>query len=287
MNTFWNTLYYRTFKTSSKLYLLIAINVIVFLAINIPAVLEQLTMRSDLIASYTYDYLALPSYLPKLLNRFWTPLTYMFMHSGIFHILFNMLWLYWMGQIFEDFLGNKRIVGLYLLGGFAGAALYVASYNIFPAFTESGALLTSSAVGASASVMAIIVAAATIVPEYTISLMFIGPVRLKWLVLIYVIIDFLGITGPNAGGEIAHLGGALIGFIYVKQLQKGNDWIASISSLFKPRRKLKVVSNNKDKHANDMPRQEEVDRILDKISKTGYDNLSKQEKDILFRASKK
>ncbi|MDF2435123.1 MAG: hypothetical protein JWP44_4754, partial [Mucilaginibacter sp.] len=105
MNTFWNTLYYRTFKTSSKLYLLIAINVIVFLAINIPAVLEQLTMRSDLIASYTYDYLALPSYLPKLLNRFWTPLTYMFMHDGILHILFNMLWLYWMGQIFEEFLG--------------------------------------------------------------------------------------------------------------------------------------------------------------------------------------
>jgi membrane associated rhomboid family serine protease len=287
MNTFLHNLYYRTFKTSSKLYLLIAINVVVFLAINIPAVLEQLTMRSDLISSYTYEHLALPSYLPKLLTRFWTPLTYMFMHDGIFHILFNMLWLYWMGQIFEDFLGNKRIVGLYLLGGLAGAALYVASYNIFPAFTESGALLTSSAVGASASVMAIIVAAATIVPEYTISLMFIGPVRLKWLVLIYVIIDFLGITGPNAGGEIAHLGGALIGFVYVKQLQRGNDWIGSISSLFKPRRKLKVVSNNRDKNANDTPRQEEVDRILDKISKTGYDNLSKQEKDILFRASKK
>ncbi len=212
MNTRLQNLYYQTFKTSSKLYLLIAINVAVFLVINVPAVIEGLVMRSSTIQYYTFDYLALPAYLPKLATRFWTPLTYMFMHSGIFHILFNMLWLYWMGQIFEEFLGNKRILGLYLLGGFAGAALYIVSYNIFPAFTESGALLTSSAVGASASVMAIIVAAATIVPDYTISLMFIGPVKLKWLVLFYVIIDFLSITGPNAGGEIAHLGGALVGF---------------------------------------------------------------------------
>ncbi|HEY0246097.1 MAG TPA: rhomboid family intramembrane serine protease [Mucilaginibacter sp.] len=287
MNTRLQNLYYQTFKTSSKLYLLIAINVAVFLVINVPAVIEGLVMRSSTIQYYTFDYLALPAYLPKLATRFWTPLTYMFMHSGIFHILFNMLWLYWMGQIFEEFLGNKRILGLYLLGGFAGAALYIVSYNIFPAFTESGALLTSSAVGASASVMAIIVAAATIVPDYTISLMFIGPVKLKWLVLFYVIIDFLSITGPNAGGEIAHLGGALVGFVYVKQLQNGKDWIGSIAGLFKPRSKLKVASTNRNKNYNDAPRQEEVDRILDKISTNGYDNLSKQEKEILFRASKK
>jgi membrane associated rhomboid family serine protease len=287
MNTFWQDIYYKTFKTSSKLYLLIAINVAVYLVINIPAVLEELFMRGTYIATYSYEYLALPSYLPKLLTRFWTPITYMFMHSGIFHILFNMLWLFLMGQIFEEFLGNKRILGLYILGGLSGAVLYVASYNIFPAFTESGALLTSSAVGASASVMAIIVAAATIVPDYTISLMFIGPVKLKWLVIFYVVIDFLSITGPNAGGEIAHLGGALFGFVYVKQLQRGNDWIGAISNLFKAQPKLKVVSNNKERSTGDTPRQEEVDKILDKISKTGYDNLSKQEKDILFRASKK
>jgi len=286
MNTYWHNLYYKYFGSNSKLNLLIAINVAVFLLINIPATIESL-FHSNVISYYTFEYLALPAYLPKLVTRFWTPLTYMFMHDGIFHILFNMLWLYWMGQIFEDFLGKNRTIGLYLLGGFAGAALYIVSYNIFPAFTQSGALINSSAVGASASVMAIIAAAATIVPDYTISLMFIGPVKLKWLVLFYVIIDFLSIAGPNAGGEIAHLGGALVGFVYVKQLQNGKDWIGSISGLFKPKPKMRVASTNRDKSPVGAPRQEEVDKILDKISTTGYDNLSKQEKDILFRASKK
>ena len=286
MNTFLQGIYYKTFKSSSKIYLLIAINVFVFLAINIPAIVEQLFMQSDALKSYAFDYLALPAYLPKLLTRFWTPLTYMFMHSGVFNVLFNMLWLYWMGQIFEDYLGDRRILGLYILGGLAGAVLYIASYNTFPAFTHSNALMLSSAVGASASVMAVMVAAATIAPHYTISLMFIGPVKIKWLVLFYIVFDFLGITGPNAGGEIAHLGGALLGFVYVKQLQRGNDWVGGIARLFKKRSKLKVVANNRNKKADGKPRQDEVDQILDKISKSGYENLSKQEKEILFRASK-
>ncbi|MDB5031872.1 rhomboid family intramembrane serine protease [Mucilaginibacter sp.] len=285
--TVWQNIYYKTFQSGSKLNLLIGINVIVFLAIGITSVLEQLMLRTTIIATYSYEYLALPSYLPKLLTRFWTPLTYMFMHAGIFHILFNMLWLYWIGGIFEEFLGKKRTLGLYLLGGLAGAVLYVASYNIVPAFTQSGAVLVSTAIGASASVVAIIVGAATIAPNYTISLMFIGPVRLKWLVIVYIVISFLGIMGPNAGGEIAHIGGALFGFIYVKQLQKGRDMIGFIAGLFKSRSKLKVASTNRDRSATNEPRQDEVDQILDKISKTGYDNLSKQEKDILFRASKK
>jgi membrane associated rhomboid family serine protease len=234
---------------------------------------------------YANSYLALPAYLPKLLTRFWTPITYQFMHAGILHILFNMLWLFWMGQIFEEFLGRKRTIGLYLLGGLFGAAFFVISYNVFPFFTAGNAALSGSVVGASASVMAIVVGAATIVPNYTISLMFIGPVKLKWLVLVYVAIDFLGVTGPNAGGQIAHLGGAFFGFMYVKQIQKGNDWVASIAGLFKKRSKLKVVANNKNKDAVSKPRQEDIDHILDKISKSGYENLTKQEKEILFRAS--
>jgi membrane associated rhomboid family serine protease len=284
--TFWEDIHYKMFRSGSKLNLLIGINVFVFLVINIPAVLESLITRTNAITYYAYEYLALPAYLPKLLTRFWTPLTYMFMHDGIFHILFNMLWLYWMGQIFEEFLGNKRILGLYLLGGLAGAVVYIACYNIFPAFTESGALLVSAAVGASASVMAIIAGAATIAPNYTIVLFLIGPVKLKWLVIFYIIIDYLSIIGPNSGGEIAHLGGALFGFIYVKQLQKGRDMVAFIANIFKSKPRLKIASNNQDKNPSNMPRQDEVDRILDKISKTGYETLSKNEKEILFRASK-
>ncbi len=286
--TFWQNLYYKAFKSGDKLYLLIGINVIVFLLINVPAVLEQLLLRSNFITGYTTEYLALPAYLPKLLFRFWTLVTYMFMHAGVLHILFNMIWLYWMGQIFEEFLGKRRIVGLYLLGGFAGAILFIAAYNLLPFFTAPDAALTATVVGASASVMAIVVGAATIAPNYTIVLFLIGPVRLKWLVLFYVVIDFLGVTGPNAGGQIAHLGGALMGFIFVKQLQKGNDWVATITGIFKQRSKLKVASNNTGRAASSAtakPRQDEVDRILDKISKTGYEKLSKQEKETLFRAS--
>ena len=285
MSTLWQTIQYKMLRSGSKLNLLIGINIIVFLLINIPATLETLLFRSSAITLFSDEYLRLTAYLPKLPIRFWTPLTYMFMHDGIFHILFNMLWLYWFGQIFEEYLGKKRTLGLYLLGGFAGAALFILSYNTLPFFTHENAALYSSMVGASASVMAIMVATATLLPDYTISLIFIGAVKLKWLILAFIVIDFLGIVGPNAGGEIAHLGGGLIGFIYIKQVQKGNDWIDSINKLFRPKSKLKIVSKNPSRNSSDLPRQEEIDLILDKISQSGYDSLNKQEKEILFRAS--
>ena len=256
-----------------------------FLLINVTSVFEQYIFRSNLIDVYSAEYLQLTAFLPKLAYRFWTPVTYMFMHDGIFHILFNMLWLYWFGQIFEEYLGNKRTIGLYFLGGLAGAVFFIASFNIFPFFTHNNAAIGTALVGASASVMAIMVATATLLPDYTISLMFIGPVKLKWLVLFFIVFDFLGIVGPNAGGELAHLGGGLIGFIYIKQLQKGHDWIGGIAGLFKSKSNLKVVSKNTSRNSSDLPRQEEIDTILDKISRSGYDSLTRQEKEVLFRAS--
>ncbi len=276
--------------SGSRLGLLIGLNVIVYLAINIPSVLLWMFTRNNgtlghtIIDIYADDYFALPAYLPKLAERFWTPFTYMLMHAGILHIFFNMLWLYWIGQIFEEYLGNKRTIGLYILGGLTGALFFVLSYNFLPAFSQATGGAT--VVGASASVMAIIIATATLLPDYTISMMFIGPVKLKWLAIFYVILDFLLIAGPNGGGEIAHLGGALFGFIYIKQLQRGHDWIGGITGIFKSKSNLKVASKNSDKNANGKPRQEEIDRILDKISQTGYDSLNKQEREILFRASK-
>jgi membrane associated rhomboid family serine protease len=285
MSTLWKDIQYKMLRSGSKLNLLIGINIIVFLVINVSGTIETFLFRSSFIDAYSADYLALTAYLPKLEIRFWTPFTYMFMHAGVFHILFNMLWLYWMGQIFEEYLGKKRTLGLYIMGGLAGALLYIVSYNVFPFFTQVHAAFNSSMVGASAGVMAIIVATATLLPDYTLSLMIIGPVKLKWLALFFVLIDFLGIVGPNAGGEISHLGGAWMGFVYVKQLQRGHDWIGGITNLFKSKSKLKIVSKNPSKNSSGIPRQEEIDFILDKISKSGYDSLSKQEKEILFRAS--
>jgi len=288
MSTLWKDIQYKLLKSDSKLSLLIGINVIVYLGINAVAVIEQLFtgFGNSAVIAYTNEYLLLPAYLPKLLYRFWTPFTYMFMHAGIFHILFNMLWLYWMGQIFEEYLGNKRTIGLYLFGGLAGGLLFVACYNLIPAFTSVNAAANGVVVGASASVMAIIIATATLLPNYTIQLILIGPVKLKWIALFYIVIDFLGIASANAGGEIAHLGGALFGFIYIKQVQRGHDWIGGISKLFAPKPKLKVVSNSgAPRKTSGAPRQEDVDRILDKISGSGYDSLTRQEKETLFRAS--
>lgn len=285
MSTLWKEIQLKMLHSGSKLNLLIGINIIVFLLINVPSIFETLFFNSNNLERLTTEYLLLPASLHKLLTHFWTPLTYMFMHAGVFHILFNMLWLYWFGQIFEEFLGKKRTVGLYLMGGFAGAFVFVFCYNVLPFYTQMHVADNSTLVGASAGVMAVMVATATQLPNYTIPLILIGPVKLKWLVLFFIVIDFFGITSANAGGELSHLGGALIGFIYIKQLQKGNDWIAGIAKVFKPRPKLKVVSSNLSGRSSGAPRQEEIDLILDKISRSGYDSLSKQEKEILFRAS--
>jgi membrane associated rhomboid family serine protease len=285
MSTLWQEIQYKMLRSGSKLNLLIGINIFVYLLVNVTSTLAKFLFGSDVIELFSDQYLQLTAFLPKLLAHFWTPVTYMFMHATIFHILFNMLWLYWFGQIFEEFLGKKRTVGLYIMGGLAGAFLYILCYNTFPFFTQVNAALHSSMVGASASVLAIMVATATLLPDYTISLMIIGAVKLKWLILAFIVIDFLGITGPNAGGEIAHLGGALLGYIYIKQLQKGHDWIGGITNIFKPKQKLKVVAGNPSKNSSGFPRQEEIDLILDKILRSGYDSLTRQEKEILFRAS--
>jgi membrane associated rhomboid family serine protease len=285
MSTLWKDIQHKMLHSGSKLNLLIGINIIVYLLINVLAVLIKFFFGSDAILYFNDHYLQLPAALPALAKHFWTPLTYMFLHDGPLHILFNMLWLYWIGQIFEEYLGKNRTLGLYLMGGLAGAVFFVAAYNLFPFYTHAHLADYSILAGASASVMAIIVATATLLPDYTIPLILIGPVKLKWLAFFYVVISLLGITSANAGGELSHLGGAFIGFVYIKQLQKGHDWIAGITKIFQPKPKLKVVAKNPSRSRNDLPRQEEIDMILDKISKSGYDSLTKQEKEILFRAS--
>nr|WP_294897394.1 rhomboid family intramembrane serine protease [uncultured Pedobacter sp.] len=286
MNTY-QELKLKIFATGSKLYLLIAINVAVFLIFGMLSVIEFLFTKQNRINEFVINYLAVPTYLPKLLYRFWTPFTYMFLHAGFFHILFNMLWLYWMGQIFENFLSTKKLVFVYLAGGLAGAFFYILSFNIFPAFAD--ARLLSAAVGASASVTAILIACATLVPNYTIFLMFLGPVKLKWIALFYVVIDIFGVTGANAGGYLSHIGGAIFGFLFIKALQNGNDWSKPFENLFKPKPKLKVVSRNQPVRPRavktEMPNQALIDSILDKISKDGYDNLTATEKETLFKAS--
>jgi membrane associated rhomboid family serine protease len=266
MHTPWKNLTDNSPKTISKLYWLIGINVIVFLVtiVYAPAAVN----------------LRLPSNLPALLAHFWSPVSYLFIHDGFISIIFNLLWLYWMGQLFEDYLGDTRLVGIYLLGGIAGAVLFVTVFNVVPGLSGGGLIS-----GASASIVAIVVATATLLPNVEIRL-FIWPVKLKWLVVIYAVFDVINFYSLGYGVIVAHIGAALFAFLYIKQLQKGSDWIKNITNLFKHRGPLKVASKNPLKRTSTRPRQDEVDAILDKISKAGYESLSKEEKEILFRASK-
>lgn len=247
------------------------------------------------------EYLELPAYVPQLLSRPWTLFTYMFLHNGVLHLLFNMLWLYWFGQLFLSFFSARHLRGLYLLGGLCGGLFYLLAYNVFPYFIPY--IYGSYLLGASASVLAVVVATAVREPEYRVNFMFIGAVRLKYVALFMVVTDLLFVTSGNGGGHIAHLGGALAGWWFVWSLRKGTDvtkWINVVLDWFaggfsiklKPKKpKMKAHRGGRaddyDYNARKKQQSEEIDRILDKLKQSGYSSLTNEEKKRLFDASKK
>ena len=281
---------------------LIIINVAVFVVMGVIMVITNVSGLGDA-WTIIHEQFQIPARFSEFVTRPWTLLTYMFMHdlSGILHILFNMLIMYWFGKLFVEYLGSDKLIAVYLLGGIAGGVIYLLAYNIIPYFAAQAQAHSIGMVGASASVNAIVVATATLVPNYTFFLLFIGPVRIKYIAAIFVFLSFLGTVGNNAGGNLAHLGGALMGFIYMKQLHAGVNWggwvtvtIEWFKDLFKEKRRVKV-SYRKERSASPKTSasekggytQEEIDRILDKISEAGYESLTKDEKEKLFNASKK
>jgi membrane associated rhomboid family serine protease len=286
------------YKNGSILIKLIFINVAVFLGLHVIGNLLWLFNISNGVALIV-SWLALPSNISDLVFKPWTLVTYMFLHRDLFHMLMNMFILYFGSQIFNQFLNEKKLLNVYLLGGLAGGLLYVLAFNLFPVFEAN--VSRSIALGASASVMAILIAAASYVPNFVVRLMFLGNVKLKYIAMGYLLLDIVRIQGSNSGGHIAHIGGAIFGFFFIQQFKKGNDFtlgftqfLAYLSSLFKPRKNMKVVykkqgktKSNKDYNTQKVHNQKKVDSILDKISKSGYDSLSADEKAILFDASNK
>lgn len=277
-NSIWHDLKLKFFKSGSPAMLYIGINVLIFLLVSLVGVLFVFAGNKGWIELQIQEYFAFPGNLDSLPTRFYTVLTYQFFHADFFHILFNMIGLYWVGQIFLDFLKPRHFHFVYLGGGVVGALVFLLLFQYVPIFSAQKAIL----IGSSASVMAILVATATLVPDYSIRLLLFGELKLKYIVLAYLVLDIIGSVGDNAGGSIAHLGGALFGFIFIKLLQSGKDW----SAIFKQKPKLKVVKNNTAKKSEFSVNQKDIDTILDKISKSGYDQLSKEEKDTLFKASK-
>lgn len=283
--SFFEELKYKVFQSGNPVFFYIGINVLIFLIVaflGIPFFLSGI--GSVNFPAFIREYLGYPAAIAKLPTRFYTVITYQFFHDGFFHLVFNMLWLFWLGRVFLDFLKPRQFHFVYLVGGVAGAALYTLAYHIFPVF--EGTVETATVIGASASVMAVIVATATLVPDYNMRLFLLGDVKLKYLAMGYVAIELVSLASENAGGSFTHIGGAIFGFAYITLLQKGKDW----SKLFKSKPKLRVVRNEPSKSApksrSASVNQNEVDAILDKISKSGYDKLSKEEKETLFKASK-
>lgn len=279
---------------------LIIINVVVFLVLGVLFVVLTASQNGELFRAI-HNQFSIPAPFLEFARKPWTMITYSFVHdlSGIFHILFNMLALYWFGKLFVEYLGSDKLVAVYVLGALAGGLFYLLVYNFIPFYKSMTP--ADGMVGASAAIYAVMVAIATLLPDYTFFLLFFGPVRIKYIVLVYIVISFLGSVGSNAGGNVAHLGGALMGFIYTKQLQAGINWggwitslLDGVKSVFASKPKVKVTYRKEEtrQQKKDAPKftratQDEIDVILDKISERGYESLSKEEKEKLFNASKK
>ncbi len=302
------------FKTGNNLTRVLLINVGIFVAFHIIRFLSWLLTGTGESGITDFVMSNLETYLnvSVLATKPWTIVTYMFFHIGFMHLLSNMLILFWMGRIFVDMLNDKKFLAVYVLGGICGAVLSTLAYNTIPVLQDSIASGSSvPMLGASAAVLAVTAAVGTYFPDYKIYLLFFGRVSLKYFALAVVGLSVLFIPDGNAGGQIAHLGGALFGFVWASQLRKGNDiakWFMSlvekIQNLFKPKSKLKVSYKNtrfssKRKRAKEATyvdyeevsekdsNQKELDVILDKIAKYGYESLTKAEKEKLFTSSNK
>lgn len=286
------------FRRGSICQQFIYINIGIFVVTALVAIVGMLFNVGK---SSWMEWLELPAWLPQFIKQPWSIVTYMFLHAGILHLLFNMLWLYSFGQLFLMFFSARHFRGLYFLGGFCGGLLYMVAYNFFPYFESY--LYGSYLLGASASVLAIVIATAVRNPEYRVNLLLFGQVRLKYLALVMIITDLLFVTSNNAGGHIAHLGGALAGWWFAAGLRKGTDvtkwingaidWISGgfrIQSVSKkPKMEVHYGGRAKDYEYNARKKEqnEEVDRILDKLKKSGYQSLTTEEKKRLFDASKR
>jgi len=282
------------YRTSSLFIKLIVINTVIFVAVNlIDTFFYFFNSEFSII-----NWLAVPASFSELIIKPYTIITYMFLHEDVLHILFNMMWLYVFGKIFLEFLNSKQLMATYLLGGISGGLLYILAYNFIPVFAPEAEF--SRALGASASVLAITVAIAVIVPDYAIMLIILGKVKLKYIALISIVLDLISLRSGNAGGHIAHIGGAAFGLVFAMQHLAGRDItkgiskvLSGIESWFAPKQRFTI----KDKNARKMTdpdynrlkkqHQADIDAILEKIKKSGYESLSKEEKELLFRESKR
>ncbi len=300
----------REFSYGNMVNRLIIINVVVFVSVCLLWVIMRLLNAGETPPLYhnIIQFFEFSSDWKHNLLHPWTLITNTFLHEGFMHIAFNMLFFYWFGRIVGDLIGDARVLPLYLMGGIVGNIVFFIS--VF-AFGYGGENTVHFALGASAAVMAFIVASGFVAPNFLIHLPLLGAIKLKFIVGAWILYDLVGVAGDlNTGGHFAHLGGALMGWFFVAQLHRGNDLSIPVNRFFRrirgfftglksqppPRRQgpRKVYSNPaprketfKKNSNTSLSHQEQLDAILDKIKQSGYDSLSREEKEFLFNASNK
>ncbi|NNK19780.1 MAG: rhomboid family intramembrane serine protease [Flavobacteriaceae bacterium] len=270
---------------------LITVNVIVFI---LNALLPFLLgFRGNAIS----QWFELPVDLMVYITQPWSIVTYSFFHADFFHLFWNMLLLYFSARIFLNLFSARKLINVYFLGVILGGLLFVLSYNIFPVFMGS----KSALIGASAGVTAVLIFICSYIPNQEVRVIFFN-LKLWYIGAFFVLLDLIQIPASNPGGHLAHLGGALLGYVYARQLTKGRDigegfskLLDSLGAMFKPGEKkapMKTVYRKKNMSGKSKidydkeSRQRKIDSILDKISKSGYESLTKAEKDFLFKAGK-
>ena len=264
---------------------IIFINIAVFIFTYL---LNTLSFLLEMDGNFIINWFALRPHFDTLLFKPWTIFSYGFLHSGFFHILFNLLFLYYFGNLFLNFFSRKQFLAYYFLGIISGGLIYILSYNYLPALKTQETVL----VGASAGVTAILIGIASHIPNYSLRFQFIGNIKLLYIAIAFVALDIIQIPNGNAGGHLAHLGGALVGFLLTRYFQQGTGFIQWLENLFlrKEQKPLKTVYKSKKStgtnERNPKNQQIKIDRILDKISKSGYETLTKEEKDFLFKVGK-
>lgn len=300
----------RSFDASSMLMKIIWVNIGVFVALRLAAIVCMFAGVPDMI-NVILAYIELPSGPARFLTRPWTLVTYMFAQYDVLHILFNLLWLYWFGSLFMMVATKRQLFALYVIGGLGGATLFMLSYAVLPLFAYREGLL----IGSSASVIAIVTATAILMPDFRMHLLFIGSISLKWIAIATIVLVLVGVTGNNAGGEIAHIGGVAAGAVYALRMKRGHDITRPFNSAFDRIANLwnrfastvwgtftrhggagrKTADGRGEQTAKDTAGapsvssddREELDAILDKIKKSGYSALTPLERQRLFDVSRK
>jgi membrane associated rhomboid family serine protease len=274
------------FKEGSIVEKLIYVNIAVFILTLLVSVFQGLYKNES---NFIVEWFSLNANYNEFFSKPWAIVSYGFLHAGFLHILINLIALFYIGNLFIEYFTQKQLLTFYILGTVFGGTLFLIGYNYFPLFKNQSAIL----VGASAGISAIFVGIATYMPNYQLNIRFIGFVKLWYLAAIWVGLDILGLAGTNAGGHFSHLGGALFGYFYIRQAgSKKTDILENISTIFRKKEKpLKTVYKSKTKKSfskkSTSVNQKEIDSILDKIGKSGYEALNKEEKEFLFKQGKK